>query len=70
MYNILICDDEKDIRAALKIYLTNEVYNLIEAENGLEAVEIAEKTDLHLAIMDIMMPIMDGLSAMEKIREK
>ncbi|MBQ2690521.1 MAG: response regulator transcription factor [Clostridia bacterium] len=70
MYNILICDDEKDIRAALKIYLTNEVYNLIEAENGREAVEIAENTELHLAIMDIMMPEMDGLSAMEKIREK
>ena len=69
MYNILICDDEKDIRAALRIYLTSELYNLIEAENGLEAVEIARNTELHLAIMDIMMPGMDGLTAMEKIRQ-
>lgn len=70
MYNILICDDEKDIRAALKIYLTSELYNIIEAQNGLEAVEIAEKTQLHLAILDIMMPQMDGIRAMELIRQK
>ena len=70
MYNILICDDEKDIRAALRIYLTNELYHLIEAENGRQAVEIAENTELHLALMDIMMPELDGLQAMEIIREK
>ena len=70
MYNILICDDEKDIRAALRIYLTNELYNLIEAENGRQAVEIADSREIHLALMDIMMPEMDGLEAMEKIREK
>ena len=70
MYNILICDDEKDIRAALRIYLTNELYHLIEAENGRQAVEIAENTELHLALLDIMMPELDGLQAMEIIREK
>ena len=70
MYNILICDDEKDIRSALKIYLSNENYNILEAENGVEALEIAEKGQLHLALMDIMMPEMDGITAMEKLREK
>lgn len=70
MYNILICDDEKDIRAALRVYLQNELYNLIEACNGREALDIAEKTNLHLALMDIMMPEMDGIEAMEKLRQK
>ncbi len=70
MYNILICDDEKDIRAALRIYLTHELYHIIEAANGREAVEIAQNTELHLALLDIMMPEMDGLRAMEKIREE
>ncbi|MEA4920259.1 MAG: response regulator transcription factor [Clostridiaceae bacterium] len=70
MYNILICDDEKDIRAALKVYLQSELYNLIEARNGREALNIAEKTDLHLALMDIMMPEMDGIEAMERLRER
>ncbi|MBR5284900.1 MAG: response regulator transcription factor [Clostridia bacterium] len=68
MYNILICDDEQDIRAALRIYLSQEIYHIIEAENGRQAVEIAQTTELHLALMDIMMPEMDGLQAMEIIR--
>ena len=70
MYNILICDDEKDIRTALRIYLTHELYHIIEAENGRQAVEIAQSTQLHLAILDIMMPEMDGLQAMEIIRRQ
>lgn len=70
MYNILICDDENDIRAALKIYLMNETYNIIEAENGRQAVKIADEVNLHLAILDIMMPEMDGIEAMNIIRQK
>ena len=70
MYNILICDDDKDIVNALKIYLTDPQYRLLAAYNGLEALETAEKEDLHLVLMDIMMPQMDGISAMVKLREK
>ena len=70
MYNILICDDDKDIVNALKIYLTDPQYRLLEAYNGLEALELAEKEELHLVLMDIMMPQMDGITAMVKLREK
>ncbi|MBP3940993.1 MAG: response regulator transcription factor [Christensenellaceae bacterium] len=69
MYNILICDDEKDIVSALKIYLTNPDLRLLTAENGREALEILKKEDIHLILLDIMMPVMDGISAMIKIRE-
>ncbi len=69
MYNVLVCDDEKDIVSALKIYLTSEGYHVLEASNGKEAVAIIEKNEVHLVIMDIMMPIMDGIQAMLKIRE-
>lgn len=69
MENILICDDEKDIVSALKIYLTAEKYNVYEAYNGEEALEIINSQEIHLVIMDIMMPKLDGISAMTKIRE-
>lgn len=69
MYNILICDDEKDIVSALKIYLRAEGYNTIEAYNGREALEAVKQNDVHLILMDIMMPEMDGISAMAKLRE-
>ncbi len=69
MYNILICDDEKDIVSALEIYLKNEEYNLLTAYNGKEALNIVSKNEVHLILMDIMMPEMDGISAMSKIRE-
>lgn len=69
MYNVLVCDDEKDIVSALKIYLTSEGHNVIEAYNGKEAVEIIESREIHLVLMDIMMPVMDGIQAMVKIRE-
>lgn len=69
MNQILICDDEKDIVNALKIYLANPNYKIFEAENGFEALEIVEKEDIHLILMDIMMPQMDGITAMAKIRE-
>lgn len=69
MYNVLVCDDEKDIVSALRIYLTSEGHNVLEASNGKEAVEIVSRQEIHLVLMDIMMPIMDGISAMVKIRE-
>lgn len=69
MYNILICDDEKDIVSALKIYLESEGYSTICAYNGAQAVEAVCNNDIQLVVMDIMMPIMDGISAMVKIRE-
>ncbi len=70
MYNILICDDEKDIVNALKIYLSDADYTLFEAYNGREALQAASEHELHLVLMDIMMPEMDGIEAMVKIREK
>ncbi len=70
MYNILICDDEADIRSALKIYLDNGEYKIFEAQNGLEALETIEKEDIHLLLMDIMMPVMDGITALSFLREQ
>lgn len=70
MYNILICDDEKDIVSALKIYLDSDGYNTFTAFTGKEALEVFENNDIHLVLMDIMMPEMDGISAMVKLREK
>ncbi len=70
MYNVLICDDEKDIVNALKIYLFSPDLNLLEASNGNEALEIINKEEIHLILMDIMMPETDGISALVKIREK
>ena len=69
MANILICDDERDIVSALKIYLSSEDYTLFEAYTGREALEIVKKNDIHLILMDIMMPEMDGISATAKLRE-
>lgn len=69
MYNILVCDDEKDIVSALKIYLTADGYQVFEAYNGREALEVLKSQEIHLVLMDIMMPVMDGISAMVKIRE-
>ena len=69
MYNILICDDDKDIVNALKIYLQNPDYRLLEAHNGAEAVEAVHRETVHLVLLDIMMPQMDGITAMAKIRE-
>ena len=70
MYNILICDDERDIVSALKIYLTPEGYTLFEAYNGMEALQILRQNEIHLVLMDIMMPQMDGIAATVKIREE
>ena len=70
MYRILVCDDEKDIVSALRIYLTADGYEVVEAYNGKEAVELVRSMEIHLILMDIMMPVMDGISAMVKIREQ
>ena len=70
MPNILICDDERDIVNALKIYLSDPGYTIFEAYNGLEAVETVEREEIHLILMDIMMPQMDGITAMAKIRAR
>lgn len=69
MYNILICDDEQDIINALRIYLSNPQYSIFEAHTGKEALQIINKQDIHIVLMDIMMPEMDGISAMVKLRE-
>ena len=70
MYNILICDDEKDIVSALKIYLEAEGYVTYKAYTGREALDIISSNDIHLVLMDIMMPEMDGITAMVKLREE
>ena len=69
MYNILICDDQVDIVNALKIYLAPEGYRLFEAFDGAEALRIVREQDIHLVLLDIMMPKMDGITATAKIRE-
>ncbi len=70
MFNIIICDDDKEIVDAVAIYLETEGYNVLKAYNGLEALELMEKEEVHLLIMDIMMPEMDGIKATLKVREK
>ena len=69
MYNILICDDQTDIVNALKIYLAPEGYRLLEAFTGEEALKIVKEENIHLVLLDVMMPRMDGITATAKIRE-
>ena len=69
MVTILICDDDADIVNALKLYLNDPDYRLLTAGNGKEAVETVAKEDVQLVLLDIMMPEMDGMTAMSKIRE-
>ena len=69
MYNILICDDEPDIRSALKIYLSSEGYGIFEAENGSQALDIIAKEEISLLLMDVMMPVMDGITALSTLRK-
>ncbi|EDS73275.1 response regulator transcription factor [Anaerofustis stercorihominis] len=68
-HNILIVEDEKGIRDAIKIYLNNQGYNVFEAENGKEGLEVLNREDIHLAIVDIMMPVMDGITMTMRLRE-
>ncbi len=69
MYNVLICDDDRDIRNALRIYLSGEGYKVFEAENGAAALDVIAKNEVHLILMDIMMPKLDGVAATAKLRE-
>ena len=69
MVNILVCDDERDIVNALKIYLNDPEYCILTAYSGRQAVETVRREDVHLALLDIMMPEMDGIRALSLIRE-
>ena len=63
MYRVLICDDQPDIVNALKIYLAPEGYELFEAFNGQQAVDMVREKNIHLVLLDVMMPVMDGVTA-------
>ena len=69
MYNILICDDEKDIVNALKIYLSDPSYTIFEAYDGAEALALVKNEDIHLVLTDIMMPVRDGISFVSELRK-
>ena len=69
MHTILICDDDKDIVSALDIYLSSEGYKTVKAYNGNEALRAVEQNDIHLILMDIMMPELDGIKTLLKVRE-
>ena len=68
-YTILVCDDDADIVSALEIYLQQENYRVLKAANGQEAVNLVNKTTVHLVLLDVMMPEMDGIQAAVKLRE-
>lgn len=68
--NILVCDDDKEIVGAIEVYLKNEGYDVYKAYDGLEALDIVARQQIHLIIMDVMMPKMDGMRATMKIREE
>ena len=69
MYNILVCDDERDIVSALKIYLSSGDYQVFEAYNGADALRTLEREEIHLILLDIMMPGMDGIETLTRLRE-
>ncbi|MCI8508855.1 MAG: response regulator transcription factor [Lachnospiraceae bacterium] len=70
MMTILVCDDDKEIVEAVSIYLKQEGYNIIPAYNGKEALQVMEREEIHLIILDIMMPELDGIHALLRLREK
>ena len=69
-YNILIVEDEVDIARAIEAYLNNQGYKTFMAGNGIEGLEVLSKEEIHLAIVDVMMPKMDGITVVMKLREK
>ena len=69
MYNILVCDDEKEIADAIELYLQREGFNILKANDGKEALDIIDKNVIHLVILDIMMPKLNGIETAKKIRE-
>lgn len=68
-HTILVVEDEKGIREAIQIYLKNQGYHVFLAENGQEGLEIANRETIHLAVVDIMMPVMDGITMTMEIRK-
>ncbi len=70
MYNILVCDDDKEIVEAIEIYLSQEGYRILKAYDGMQALKLLETEEVHLLILDVMMPRLDGIHATLKIREK
>ena len=70
MNHVLVVEDDKEIREGVEIYLKSQVYEVFQAADGVEGLEVIEKEDIHLAIVDIMMPRMDGISMVVKLREK
>lgn len=69
-YNILVVEDEEGIQETVKIFLENQGYTVFQAFHGLEGLEILQKNDIHLAIVDVMMPVMDGITMTMKLRQK
>lgn len=69
MYNILVCDDDREIVEAIEIYLSQEGYRILKAYDGIEALSVLEKEDVHLILLDVMMPGLDGIRTTLKIRE-
>lgn len=69
MYNILVCDDDKEIVKAIEIYLSKEGYNVLKAYNGEECLKVFESNEIHLIVLDIMMPIKDGIEVLKELRE-
>lgn len=70
MNHVLVVEDDKEIREGVEIYLKSRGYEVFQAADGVEGLEVIEKEDIHLAIVDIMMPRMDGISMVVKLREK
>ena len=69
-YTILIADDEAEIRQLLRLYLEKDGYEVMEAENGVEAMEILRQREIHLILLDIMMPQLDGYQVLRKLRQE
>ena len=69
-YSILVVEDENGIRETISIFLENQGYHIFTAENGAQGLEIIHNNDIHLAVVDIMMPVMDGMTMVLKLREK
>ena len=69
-YHVLVVEDDKEIREGIEIYLRNQGYEVYEAANGAEGLKVVEQEEIHLAIVDIMMPVMDGVTMLMKLRSK
>lgn len=69
MYNVLVCDDEADIVSALNIYLSSEGYRVFEAHGGYEALDVLKNEDIHLILLDVMMPRLNGIEVVKRVRE-